>query len=684
MQKINVTSQHYISRQGLKEQWLGLYEQSEANFFLSWSWIGNWLSSINSEFTVYKAVHNEQIIGLGIVLKKRTFRNSFIKSTQLHLHRTGDEKLDQTWIEYNDFLLAKGFEKSARKAMVDHICEDNDWDEFIVGASRASAFVPFNLAGLHEKMVWHSHSYQVDLDYLRKNQKDYLSTLSKNTRYQINRSIRSYEQLGKITLSTASSAEEAIQWFNEAAPFHIKRWQDTKVGSGFTNPVFVKFHQDLILKNFKRGFVDLLKITAGDHVICYLYNFIQEKEVKFYLSANNYDENDSTYKPGLVSHYLAIKHYLDKNFDVYDFMAGESQYKRSLSSMSSPIYLSVFSKSKKRFKLEKTLRELRDSYFPSTPAKGNTNPIKLILTGGKENITSTSPQYSKAYIVHCEISPTGDISLINKVEYSPKQGIQHADTNIIYKSGSIDKNTLSVVTETEVHKYSLPDLVLSNSYSLSCFNDLHHVFKHDNADYVVNTGLDMITKVVSKTEAAHISTLRCGETNKFQEGQDYRQMVSTKPHLTHPNYGFVLDNKLWVTRCDTMDAICLEDESLRIDIGHNLVHDGVVYKDSIYFTNVDGQVQVFDIETKELKLTSNLNHFIPDINAWCRGVLPISSNLVLLGFSKNRASKKILKSSSSHGKIILIDILKHQKVWEVNTSALGLDAIFSILPGDQS
>lgn len=684
MHKIFVEHKNSYTKEELKQRWTALYGKSQANFFLSWSWIGNWLNCLDNDFVVCEAKIDNETVGLGILIQKTVMRKFFVRSKQLHLHRTGNEKLDQTWIEYNDFLLAKGTEKAVRKSMVDHLIKSDKWDEIIIGASQKAALTPFHMANLSEQLVWHSHSYQVDLAHLRETKTDYLSTLSKNTRYQINRSIRSYEKLGEIALSTATSPQEALRWFDEAAPFHINRWKNTKVGSGFTNPVFVKFHQDLISKNFDRAFVDLIKVTAGEHVICYLYNFIQGNEVKFYLSANNYDENDATYKPGLVSHYLAIKHYLNKGFDVYDFMAGESQYKRSLSSMSSPIYLSKFNKPKLRFTLENKLRSIKDKYKQRAALPNQTSAIKVILTGGQENASNDGPQYNNAKILHCEISPQGVLSILNSVEYSPSTSLQSKNTNIIYKSGSIDKAILSVVTETEVHKYSLPDFTLIKNYSLACFNDLHHVFTHNEKDYVVNTGLDSVVEVIDDKDNKHFSTLKSSEISKYQPNKDYRQIASTKPHLTHPNFGFVLDNKLWVTRCDTMDAICLEDDSLRIDIGQNLVHDGVVYKNNIYFTNVDGQVQVFDTETRKLKLTSDLNHFIPDLEGWCRGVLPVSANLVLIGFSKNRSSKKLNATAHSYGKIILIDILKHQKVWEVNTSALGLDAVFSILPGDQS
>lgn len=683
MQSIKVTSVSKISKADLKAQWISLYKVSKPNFFLSWSWIGNWLNALEGDFTLYTATYKDELVGLGIVVEKRATRNIFIRSRQLHLHRTGEQSLDQTWIEYNDFLLADGFENAARKAIADKIISDDSWDELIIGASARSALTPYRLAGLKETLVWHSHSYQVDLDYLRKTKKDYLSTLSKNTRYQINRSVRSYEKLGNILLSVATSKEEAQKWFEESAPFHIKRWKDTTVGSGFTNPAFVKFHQDLIYKNFDRGYVDLLKITAGEHVICYLYNFIQNNEIKFYLSANNYDENDSTYKPGLVSHYLAIKHYLSKGADVYDFMAGESQYKRSLSSMSSPIYLSIFNKPKFRFNLETALRSFKNQYIKPEKLPIAPNPIKIILTGGQESTANSEPKYSKAKIIHCEVSCEGQLSIIKSVDYTPPPKLQSNNTNIIFKSGSINNGVLSVVSETEVHKYSLPDFTLTSHYSLPCFNDLHHIFQHNNKDYIVNTGLDTLVEVSNECDTEHFSSVKKTDTIKYQSKIDYRQIESTKPHLTHPNFGFVLDNKLWVTRCDTMDAICLQDDSLRIDIGQNLVHDGVIYKNSIYFTNVDGQIHAFDTATRKLKLTSDLNQFIPDLEGWCRGVLPVSANLVLVGFSKSRASKKFSTTASSYAKIILIDILKHQKVWEVNTSDIGLDAIFSILPGDQ-
>ncbi|WP_412971975.1 GNAT family N-acetyltransferase [Glaciecola sp. MF2-115] len=684
MPPILVKFKKEIPKAELEQMWNLLYSKARPNFFLSWNWIGNWLDSIKSPYTLCIASQNDSVVGLGILVDKKIFRNGFVRSKQLFLHKTGEEKTDQIWIEYNDFLLSATIENAVRTEIIEQVHKQLDWDEFVIGASTHNALIPFRTMNLNENLVWHSHSYQVNLTRLRNKKLDYLSTLSKNSRYQINRSLKAYRKRGEISLSVAKTVKEGLCWFEEAAPFHISRWENTIVGSGFSNPTFVKFHQNLIKKNLESGSIDIIKITAGDSVICYLYNFIQGNDVKFYLSANNYEETGSALKPGLVAHYLAIQHYINKGFELYDFMAGESQYKRSLASTASPIFLCVFSKKKLKFTLENKLRELKQRHVSGKKNISKTPTVKFILTGGKESNQSNSPQYIAASIVACEVSSKGELKLVKTVNYQPPSGLQNESSNVLYKSGSINDDTLNVVTETEIHQYQLPELELKKQYSHQSFNDLHHVVEKGDDLFVVNTGLDCVTQFSALSgDVNHFSALTKNKSCRLNEDVDYRQVQSTKPHLAHPNYAFFLNDNLWATRCDFMDAICLDAPEQRINIGHDLVHDGVVYKDNIFFTNVDGRISVYDTKSLSLKSVSNLNHFIPNLNGWCRGVLPVSTNLVLVGISKIRQSKKHIVKSKSYARVILIDIHKHKKVWELNTSAIGIDAIFSILPGDK-
>jgi CelD/BcsL family acetyltransferase involved in cellulose biosynthesis len=57
---------------------------------------------------------------------------------------------------------------------------------------------------------------------------------------------------------------------------------------------------------------------------------MMHRKVFFYQSGFMYS-NDNRLKPGLVTHTEAIKYYLGRGLDEYDFLAGDSQYKQSLS-----------------------------------------------------------------------------------------------------------------------------------------------------------------------------------------------------------------------------------------------------------------------------------------------------------------------------------------------------------------
>jgi hypothetical protein len=243
----------------------------------------------------------------------------------------------------------------------------------------------------------------------------------------------------------------------------------------------------------------------------------------------------------------------------------------------------------------------------------------------------------------------------------------------------VSGSSIITVTETEIVVLSADSLAIQEIISHKGFNDLHHVIKRNNCYVVANTGLDCVSEYNMNSQSLTERKVAAdGQLSRHQNDNDYRKLTSTKPHFTHPNFLFLLQNELWVTRCDTMDAVSLDSDK-RIEIGGNLVHDGVIYKNSVYFTCVDGQIRVFDTHSLMLKHVIDLNDFVTNLNGWCRGILPISTNLSVIGISKYRQSKKIpFSKEQSHARLLLIDIYKRQVLWDINTSKLGMDAIFGI------
>ena len=197
--------------------------------------------------------------------------------------------------------------------------------------------------------------YYTDLDDIRQRNLNYLQTLTSNTRYQVRRSIKIYEEkFGSLQLINANTQEKALSYFHECGEYHMRKWSD----SGFINPYFLKFHENLIRNSFESGAVELSKLMAGDETVAILYHHLAGKRVYFYLHGINYHAHKNL-KPGLVAHTLATQSYLQRGMSKYDYMGGESQYKNQLAPQKMEFNSLIIQRPLSRFKLENMARKIK-------------------------------------------------------------------------------------------------------------------------------------------------------------------------------------------------------------------------------------------------------------------------------------------------------------------------------------
>lgn len=347
----------------LSEQWQALEACSDNPFFLSWQWIGVWLTAFQSQVTVV-TVHSceEQLVALGLLVQKNTRRHGFLSSKCLYLHQTGLPESDQIWVEYNGFLIHKAHTEEAEKAALSYIREQMNWDEWIVGAIEASKIKLYcEELNTSAHILWDAPCYGVDLTSLKTSAQCYLQTLSANTRYQINRARRLYEQEGSIKILRPESVSEAQAWFDKIGPLHIKRWGDGLAQSGFANPLFVQFHRQLIEQCWNQ-FVDIVAIELDGVPIALFYNFIYRRRVYFYLAGLRV-EQDSKLKPGLLGHALCIEDYVERGYEFYDFMGGEERYKTQLGTRHSHLVRVSLQRHQFKFLLEQQARKVKNQLF---------------------------------------------------------------------------------------------------------------------------------------------------------------------------------------------------------------------------------------------------------------------------------------------------------------------------------
>lgn len=281
------------------------------------------------------------------------------------------------------------------------------------------------------------------------------------------------------------------------------------------------------------------------------------------------------------------------------------------------------------------------------------------------------------------------------LEYiSPSNFCPANNPSILFKAGTIYNDQFYLCTQTEVLIYTFPGFKEVKHISLPCFNDLHHVRPTVNGDLLIaNTGLDMVLKINQSGDILQTwNVLQQNPWDRFSENIDYRKFLTTKPHQSHPNFVFELNDEVWATRCLQKDAVCLTDPTKKIDIGGSYVHDGIVFKENIYFTRVDGNVVVVNKHDHNKKSIFDLKEISQPEKSfkslgWCRGIHIIDDYKVIVGFSrlrptqsKDKNGKSILKGGygALPTRIVYYDLKESKIIWEIPVEDYNLNSIFSV------
>lgn len=268
------------------------------------------------------------------------------------------------------------------------------------------------------------------------------------------------------------------------------------------------------------------------------------------------------------------------------------------------------------------------------------------------------------------------------------------DPSILFKTGTLADQRLYVPTQTEVLIYTLPSFELTGYVTLPSFNDVHHVRPGpDGTLFIANTGLDMVLEIsLQGTVLREWTTTGERLWSRFSRDVDYRKVLTTKPHRSHPNHVSFFGGDIWATRCDQHDLLCLSSDTAPIPISDRLIHDGLVYGNDIYFTAVNGQVIVLDAVTRQVSRRFDLNVIAGRDTplGWCRGIEVLDDDLVVVGFSRLRPTKwkeNVLWAKKRLGgsgtgllptRLALFDLRRGKLCWEIDLEPAGMNVIFSI------
>lgn len=338
----------------LERDWLGLQPRSDHSFFQSWTWIGCWLTMLPASIRplVLCAIRSGRVVGLGVFVPHRTIRHGFVVSNGLYLHETGRAEFDQLSIEHNGLLVDREGANAILAKSVDTLIHLDRFDELHFSGVPPSYLDLCAKTSSHLEVKKSLPLHTVDL--ARAAEGGYERLLSRNTRQQIRRAIR----LGaspSLSYCVAHDEDQALAFLDDLQRLHQAYWTARGKPGAFANPFFTAFHRHLVRKALPGKEVELARISSGKGVLGYLYQFRKNSHVYSYQSGFHY-EQDNRLKPGLVSHRLAIEHSLSAGEAVYDFLAGDDRYKRSLATQADQLFWLTLQKRRLSFSLERRLR----------------------------------------------------------------------------------------------------------------------------------------------------------------------------------------------------------------------------------------------------------------------------------------------------------------------------------------
>ena len=350
--------------EAIAERWRDLERRAQCSFFQSWGWVGSWLKTFPEKGRplLLQARFRGRIVGLSVLGRNALRHLKLLSSRALLVSETGIPADDALTVEHSGLLMEQGLEQEIIGHCLTALAAARiEWDElYISGVERGhiAAYLDGARAARLQPVVRADHPYFfVDLSELARTRTDYLSTLSRNSRYQVRRALREYRRRGDVRFEVAGSLPDALRFFAEMRTLHQAYWNGKGYPGAFATRSANDFHERLISGRFEKGEIQLVSVRVGNRACGYLYSFVFGGIVSNYQSGFRYEE-DPKIKPGFVAHALAVEHNLEIGNRVYDFLVGDQRFKRSLATNEERMIWLALRKDRWKFRLENGLRAL--------------------------------------------------------------------------------------------------------------------------------------------------------------------------------------------------------------------------------------------------------------------------------------------------------------------------------------
>jgi CelD/BcsL family acetyltransferase involved in cellulose biosynthesis len=314
----------------LQQDW----ERLAAGVFTSWLWQSGWWEQYGHGDSSCRQLHimvarlkdSGEIVGLlpAYTGKQRVLKIVSVRT--LSLIGTGGD----TSPDYLNPLIAPGHEVAVCNAFAESLAM-LEWD--VLSLHDVGTGVTFRDALLQQLADARIHyqtgqSAEISWIALPDNWDQYLSTLSKNRRYQIRQQRRKFGAVADTRFYVWNDRDSLDHAIDTLIELHLKRWEHRDTSHSFSTKNYIDFHRELMKQLFEQDRLRLYCLESDKQLVAMLYCYRWKDGIYFFQGGFDTDYEDL--RVGNVIMGFAIEHAINEGNRVFDMLKGDYRYKRSL------------------------------------------------------------------------------------------------------------------------------------------------------------------------------------------------------------------------------------------------------------------------------------------------------------------------------------------------------------------
>lgn len=342
-------------------------ELSNQRIACSSLWVDTWLNHYGS------FIPHQFVIGLrggipcGMTLLTQGVQQCAgpLRLRTRHVGTAGEPEADSVCVEYNATLAAPQDRLEFDRAIWKWAIHETNCDEFHLDGFDSPSIEQF-LTDYSSATVERKKAYWFDLSATRDAGEDPIMRLGAHTRGNIRRNLRI---LGDVRGEWADSTARAEQMFHELIKLHQARWNAEGLPGVYSSERFLNFHLDLLNRAIPRGMMAVFGVFTGQSMIGCCQMMIDDNRCLLYQCGRAPATGRASH--GLALDFLCICEALRRGYNAVDFLAGDNDHKRRLSTCQAELAWAIWRRPSLKNKLIAAMRNLKrasDKFRCTNPA----------------------------------------------------------------------------------------------------------------------------------------------------------------------------------------------------------------------------------------------------------------------------------------------------------------------------